>query len=268
MASAPSKHATLVIVGPELWSTYPVFNSNAFPEELATIVHSCSLRAGMLLTQSLTLKHEIEFERQVLYKELLADRGGLSDAVRRNHQVPIIAFADGVRYTNVFYASLTTIKSFLDVYGLLMGKLIGRHLNWSFKRGRIGSRDISGGAIVNWLRRSAPKTLTASSILAEIIERHSIDWITDVVECRDTVAHYSEIKGLQHLRVPLRTETPYFRIEEFESPAMPNGQLLPEYVDQAIRNIRAFVLDTITKLPSITLEHISTERFLVPREGA
>lgn len=264
MPRPPLDHAALVIVSPELWSAYAVFNSNAFAEDLSSIVDSCSLRLGMLVALSNSLDIEVEREWQILEAELTADRGGLSDSVFQG-EVPIIAYADGLQYLGVLYSYLATVKSFLDVYALLMGKTIGRNLTWSFKKGRIGQDDISGGAILNWLHRSAPKTFTSSRHLADAIEHHSRSWITETVHYRDTISHYSEIPGMRHLSVPLRRTRPVFHRSERILPALPNGQELPYYVRHTLDKMRDFVRGTVVHLPNINMDHIHPDRLLQQR---
>lgn len=254
-------HAALVVVSPELWSAYAVFNPNAFATDLSSIVDSCSLRLGMLAALSTSLSLEVEREWQILEAELEADRGGLSNSVLESN-VPIVAYADGLQYLGVLYSYLATVKSFLDVYALLMGKTIGRNITWSFKRGCVAQDDISGGPIINWLRRSAPKTLTSSGILAEAIEHHSRNWITELVRYRDIISHYSEIPQMRHLSVPLRRIIPIFDRNDRILPALPNGQELPQFSKDTIDKIRNFVGDTVIHLPGINIAHIHPARLL------
>ena len=264
MPPKPLDHAALVVVSPKLWSTYAVFNANAFPEDLSSIVESCSLRLGMLVALSTSLSLEVEREWQILEAELHADRGGLLDSVLRS-EVPIVAYADGLQYLGTLYSYLATVKSFLDVYALLIGKTIGRNLTWTFKKGRVAQDDISGGSIVNWLHRSAPKTLISSRILAEAIERHSRSWITETVHYRDTISHYSEIPRMRHLSVPLRRFRPIFDRSERILPALPNGKELPHYATDTLEKIRNLVVDTIAHLPSINMDQIHPDRLLQQR---
>lgn len=259
-------HAALVVVSPELWSAYAVFNANAFGENLSSIVDSCSLRLGMLVALSTNLSLDVERAWQILEAELRADRGGLSDSVLQS-EVPIVVYADGLHYLGTLYSYLSTVKSFLDVYALLMGKTIGRNLNWSFKRSRVAQDEISGGSIVNWLHRSAPKAFTSSRDLADAIEHHSRSWITETVHYRDTISHYSEIPRMRHMSVPLRRIRPIFDRSERILPALPNGQELPHFSNDTLEKLRGFVEDTVLYLPNINQDHIHPDRLLKQRLG-
>lgn len=259
----PLGYAALVFTGPELWSAHAVFNSNAFPDDLKSIVGSCALRAGLLLSLSGSLVRDIDLEWETLESELLADRGGLSDAAIHS-TVPYMAYSDGVQYLGSLYSFLATSKSFLDVYAMLLGKCIGRQLTWSFKKGRVDGADKSGGAIINWLRRSAKDLVQAEELAAKLLT-HSESWITSTVDLRDKIMHYSEIPGMTHLSVPLRRFRPIYDIGDRVLPALPDGEALPAFSSRVLDGVRRLVADTVLLLPGVKRELISPERLLHPR---
>lgn len=205
----------------------------------------------------------IEHERRSLAHEFLVEPSHLTELVMSNPGQPFIAQADGIAYTSALYSVLNTTKSFLDVYAMLMGKLISKNVSWSFKRGKVGQDEISGGAIINWLIRSAPKDFKNSRQLADVIHRHSKAWITSVVGYRDTTSHYSEIKGFRHLHVPLLPNRPCFREEFVREPTMPDETPLRQYGAYLQTRLLNILQETLPLLPNIDLNEISLEKLFV-----
>jgi hypothetical protein len=145
---------------------------------------------------------------------------------------------------------------------MLMGKLIGRQLSWSFKRAKVGKDDIAGGSLINWLRRSAPKSYAQAQTLATRVLDHSQAWITPTVDHRDTIIHYGEIRGLKHMRVVLIPAKPCFIESTIADPEMPNGLPLVQWSARVIGNTKAFVRETVSLLPNVQMNQVSFEKFL------
>lgn len=253
-------HVSIVIVGPHKWSTFSAFNGNAFPDDLKSIVDSCATRLSLVSANVHALTYEVQTERVSFMNELNSDRAQLSDGIASRPDLRFVAYADGAGYIAALYGLLSSARSFLDIYALLMGKLIGRHLSWSFKRGRVDGKEVSGGTILNWLNRSAPKDLAHAGELAHVIRSHVEAWIGTMVDYRDTVSHYSEIRGLTHMHVALNNVPPLFIAETLDEPRMPDGMLIVEYGQFIKLSLRNFVSDTLSLLPNVKQDLIQPNR--------
>jgi hypothetical protein len=146
-----------------------------------------------------------------------------------------------------------------------MAKLACPSVSMTFKKAKIGNVQISGGAFINWLKGSAPKSFTKANALADLTYQHSKEWITPCIDYRDMLAHYADIPGIRHMRLRFKTVHPVFDVTEIEEPSMPDGLPVVSYCAGLLERLRAYVSRSIVLLPNVKHELISPNSFLTPR---
>lgn len=250
------------MLGPERWAAYGVFNANADSDDLKTIADSCALRLALLMIQADALQRELQRELHQFTSMLYIDEYDFSGNLIAKPNPGILLFSDGIGYTGALYSFLNTLKSFLDIYAKLMGKLISRQLCWTFKRAKVGSEIIAGGTLINWLLKSAPSTYQNARKLAAITTRCSEEWITNLVDYRDTISHYSDIKGFQHMQVTLIPSKPCFIPSTISLPKMPDGRELNVYVSDILTLLKIFISESIVILPNVDTSNINVSKLL------
>jgi hypothetical protein len=256
-------HVSMIIASPYRWETFSVFNANAFPANLGHNVNDCSLRLALCLYYTSLVSKEISKERDVFIKELKvqqkAIRKGLSN---RQDSLKFVAYSDGLQYLAATFSYLNAIKSFLDIYAKLMAKLISPGKNMmSFKKKPINDcRNISGGALINWLRDSTPKNFNNANDLADITIRHSNEWITQAVNYRDTLSHFGDIDGMVHMQVQLQPKDPPYNSSNIELPKMPDGVPLVDYCQDIMSRLIYYLKESIILLPNISNSLINPDR--------
>jgi hypothetical protein len=143
------------------WSTLAVFNANAYPDDLHSIVTSCQLRLALLVANANALRREVSAALDYFQQELSTeDMVTMSNSARK---VRLVAFAYSDGYIGSLYSLLAVTRSFLDIYALLMSKLIDRRLTWSFGSKAVDGEPKAGGRMINWLRHSAPSNLDSAA---------------------------------------------------------------------------------------------------------
>jgi len=186
-------------------------------------------------------------------------RSDLEQAIKGRPELQSVAVYDGLAHLAEMHSALNSLKSFLDVYAKLMGKLVNPSNNWSFGKAIIVGREVSGGRLVKALRSSSLNTLAR---LADITLDHSRTWITDAVRYRDQLSHRSDLDNMRHMQLPLHNSAPHINFDELTRPVMPNGQDLSEYVDGLLRNLAVYVGASIEMLPNIDRPLIAPGKML------
>ena len=256
--------ATIELVGEERWSTLSVFNSNAFPVGLEPNVKACSTRAAIHLVHFNMLEDAIEKNCEDFQKELKINITDQTIASLKNkHSDSMIVYYDGIDFLAAFHDYLHSLKSFLDVYSILICKTIQPTLMQKilFDTRTIGGEKISGGKVLNWLKHSAPQSFTNSLKLQEVFEKHSKDWITEAIKYRDTLSHFRDIEGMEVMRVYLNP--PSYNCSKIFLPLMPGGQLVVDYCSELLSKLRKFVEESMILLPNIEMGNITFTNFLI-----
>ncbi len=255
----------IVMVGQERWSTYGVFNANAYPDGVGDVVTACGTRAAIFLVHMSELKSEVATDRLRFAESLESQRDDLTRALTGHSGPSPVGYFDGLGYLTALYGCLLSLKSFLDVYAQLMAKVILPRTSMTFKRANVGNVDLSGGKFINWLNRSAPSSFGKAAFLADLTKKHSNEWITPCVSYRDTLTHYADLPGIQHMSIRFRTIPPVFDFREIEEPTMPDGTPVVSYCGDILDKLRSYVQQSVVILPNTRQDLISTDSFLIPR---
>lgn len=256
----------MVAYGPEQWSTFCVFNGHAFPERLGSIVHSCSIRLALVLVARKDLLRGIADQRTLLLQEMSSSNRELYEMAAASSNVDTYAVSDGLDYLGPLYTFLMLVKSFLDVYAQLMGKLVADKV-WTFGSAKINGQELSGGRIINWLQNSAPKHFEQRKVLAAVLTEHSKSWITATVDLRDKVTHYSDIPRFRQMALKLNRTQPFYDSNGVIPPILPNGTPLPNFTELVVDGIRSLVGQTVVHLPNVVLSEMDIEKLArIPKD--
>jgi hypothetical protein len=110
----------------------------------------------------------------------------------------------------------------------------------TFKRKNIDGVEHAGGAVINALSSNGfPQ-------LAELIEKHRCQWIQKLVEMRDTVTHYSQLRGF-HCFI----EEPFLGKGQItiHFPSMPTGERVDTYCEETYKNLLDLYNTVLNMMP-------------------
>jgi hypothetical protein len=247
----------IIFEGPHRGRAQLIFNGNAYPSCVASVVDACASRYALLLLHTSTMRQALHRDISDIRRAIEGQRVDLEKALRSRPDLTLIAVYDGLAHLAEMHSSLNMLKSFLDLYAKLAGKLISPLNNWSFGKANVDGQEMSGGRLVNALRNSGQQTL---AVLANLTLEHSRTWITQAVKYRDQLSHRSDLDRMRPMQLPLHCVAPHIDFNELTRPAMPNGKDLGEYLDGLLGNLTAYVRDSITMLPNVDSTLISPER--------
>jgi hypothetical protein len=118
-------------------------------------------------------------------------------------------------------AFLFQVKSCLDVLTRVLGEVIPPLNSMrSFKKGKVDGVEKAGGKVINSLKRNGFEEL------GNLFERHTNEWIQKLVEMRDQITHYGNLRGFSCF-----IEEPYKGGEKvtIHYPTMPSGIKVDDY---------------------------------------
>lgn len=249
----------IILVGPHRRRAQHVFNSNAYSPALRSVVDSCASRYALLLLHASTLRDALQRDIADFRKAIEGQRSDLERALKSGPGLDFVAVYDGLAHMAEMHSALNSLKSFLDLYAKLIGKLVNSSNNWNFGKAVIGGPKVSGGRLVNALRSSSVETLAC---LADMTLDHSRTWITEAVGYRDQLSHRSDLDNMQPMQLPLHNSVPHINFDELTRPVMPNGQDVGQYVDGLLRNLAAYVGASIEMLPNVDSTLIAPGKML------
>ena len=258
--SKDESETKIIFVDNNTYEAQHIFNANAFGVDLSENVNAC-------ITRMVIFRHSVrdvcalvskDFD---IFEEVLENNvEALANAAIKRPDFNYVCYHDNTHYITAICSSLIYLKSFLDVYSNLIVKSIDPNQSIMFSKARVDGEDknVAGGKLINWLRKSAPAQYME---LSEVILKHSKDWINLVVRDRDTIIHYGDLRELPPMRVPLRPENPPFSAKEIEPPKMPNGDDVREYVQYLSKKFHEFLEETIPLIPDVNIELLNFREF-------
>jgi hypothetical protein len=138
-------------------------------------------------------------------------------------------------------AFLCQVKSSLDLLVQALGSRVPPLASMkTLRRKNIDGVEHAGGAVINALSSNGfPQ-------LAGLIEKHRSQWIQKLVEMRDTVTHYSQLRGFQCF-----IEGPYMGKDQvtIHFPSMPTGERVDTYCGEIYRNLLDLYTTALNMMP-------------------
>ena len=241
-------------------------NVNAFPSYVRKEVISSVSRFAIFHNQIKLLKYQLEEDR-ILFDQFINDpKMELASALMKKAKEDYyVAKFDGIEFLTYIQNLFYSLKSFLDVYTLLLARLIRPDQTNSFKRKNVDGQLVSGGAFIRWLRKSAPKSYNNASMLADFVLKESKEWITEAVDHRDIISHYSDIDDINCLCVELnKLESPMAPIYDpmkVSDPVMPDGASVLDYAQLLGGRLRNYVIGTLSMFDDIKHELLNYPDF-------
>jgi hypothetical protein len=245
------EYIPVLLLSPERERAIRLFNPNAYPGDLRTIVEDCSTALAVFETIHGDVTYRIgrglNLFREQVNHQLSSGMDTLLSAGK-----PVTIVYDDVVYISLFRSFLLSLKAFLDVYAKLVFKLHDRAKSTtSFKKAKIFGDEISGGELIKWLSaRGSPN----AKLLSKTLEFYSRAWITSAVGYRDRVQHHGEIPRMRHMQVDLKRYIErQGHVSAIDRPALPDGSEVTTYVHDVTYNLRRFLRDSIALLPEVDL---------------
>lgn len=232
-----------------------MFNGNAYPSYTRSVVDACASRYALLLLHTSNMPQVLQRDMADFKNAIERQRTDLEEAIKRRPDLTSVAIYDGLAHLAEMHSCLNALKSFLDLYAKLAGKLINPFSNWSFGKANIDGQELSGGRLINALRSNGQQS---SERLADLTLEHSRTWITAAVKYRDQLSHRSDLDHMRHMQLPLHCTAPHINFSELARPAMPNGQDLEDYLNGLLSNLAAYVRDSVIMLPNVDSTRISS----------
>ena len=194
-----------------------VVYANEYPLTLKVQIESCASRYSAVLTYSKNTIIEIRERRA---------KGFTGDLAHINKAPPPIQdfFVEfsGPNIISNFEAFLISTKSLLDVLARLLSQLIPNNLHGFSRKGTN-----YGGKVLNVLQNTSHSNLPNRDKIIDLIERHKILWIDDLISMRDHVVHDGELKDLINFWTILKAgrEKSYTIVDIFPPELKARGQV-------------------------------------------
>ena len=242
-------HCPLYIrfTGSEKWASFEYFNANRYPDDLKETAESCGDRFSLLLYYATILEPQLNMDAACFLAQL--NQYAVKLQFTDRSWTECIASYHSVVHTASVHGMLFNLKSFLDSLAYLWGRMVAPNCSvHMFSRKNVNGDKIAGGALINWLRKSAPSDCPAAGPLAQHLEDHSRRWITQAVKHRDDLIHYGGIRGLQGLSASVQEHMPRFSPTDLRRPTMPNDEPVTDYCRQLATNVEEFVRDGLAML--------------------
>ncbi len=255
----------IIFTGTYRWKSFAIFNANAYPDATKYVVDACGLRLALVFLYTAGLSRAVAEDRAELRGALERQREDVEKAVSGRPDHTIVAVSDGLAYLADIFSCLTALKSFLDLYAKLIGKLIGPQNKWSFNKGIVEGTEIVGGRFVNNLRNCSGETFVDG--LATLTLEQIRDWINTAVVYRDQLSHKSNLDHMTHMHLPLYNGPPHFRMEEIVEPRMPNGESVERYFEGLLELLLEYIRRSIVLVPNVDLKHINPDGLISDSAG-
>lgn len=237
-----------------------IFNANAFGDALKEDVGACITRMVIFRHSVREVCAQVSKDFEIFEEILDKNIEDLANGAMKKPDITFVCYYDNTHYITAICSSLIYLKSFLDMYSKLIVKSIYPDQTVLFSKARVDeeNKQIAGGKLIKWLRKSAPAQYME---LSEVILEHSKDWINLAIRYRDTLIHYGDLRELHWMRVPLRPENPPFSANEIEPPKMPHGDDVRGYVQELSKKLHKFLEETIPLIPNVNMELVNFREF-------
>jgi|GEM_PF-3796745 len=247
------------ILTEESWSATSIFNRNAFASNVGKIVDGCADKSAMLFAHKNSIEYFCEIEKE---KFLAVVNGKTTAKFRLDYlkEDSIQLEYNSILLTAAVQGFLVSLKALLDNYAFLLSSSIMLKSANSFGKSKVGGVNISGGLIVNALRKSCPKSYTFGNELSDVIERHSKDWISKTIEYRDQATHHSSISTFENIcLIASKNKNNIYELNFL--PITINDVEVHIYFNGVLSNLRRFFSETLKYFPNCNKELVNVDNF-------
>lgn len=243
----------VLIVGPESWESFKILNPNAFAANLRFYVRACADKLALIRYSMRIIRKEIDRDVEGFVKQL-SHGASFKDFVPNPKKLPL-AIYHNMTFQAGLQSFFITTKSMLDMYARIVAKAIMPKSNFfGFKKALFQGKKIPGGALLNFLERSVPRTYANRDKLIGILCNHIDSWISDVVRLRDEVVHEGQPNDLIEMCVLLSKNPQEITREEIILPTIHGKGTILEYCQVVQESIYRMLRETLGLLPSVDTE--------------
>lgn len=238
----------VILVEEEVQECVALLNPNRFPPHVRRRVWDAEQAAGLLLAAVRTLQDHSPRATDLMRR--LRNDPGFRDFTGEVHDGMLpVAIMPRARFTNAMNAALIGVKSFVDLYVVLIARLIDEK---STQDGFHRAGDRIGGRFLNWLAGSVSLVrFPGRDKLTEVLEGHLSSWLEEAIRLRDNVVHHGGVKGWTDMQVPLDRPIIRLSVDDVLPPRMPDGLHPVEFGLGLWAHVRALVEDTRPLLPGL-----------------
>lgn len=250
---------SVVLVDPHFWRAAALFNPNAFPARARGDASMCGDRLAILTHTVEILMNEPGLNRTRLLDQIRADPA-IRD-YKPHPDKPTILIFHNLHFVSGLYSALIALKSLLDLYARLVGRLIVPTATvFGFSSGQYNGKNVSGGKFLRWLEGSTPESFKTREKLISVLLGHIGGWLDQAVTYRDAVVHHGAIRDLREVMVPLDKELSEIDASDLLLPTMPDGTAVTSYCEHLMMNIRALLAETLPLLPEIDIANLALDQ--------
>ena len=250
----------LIVASEETWSSFALFDPNAYPQKCRTLADLCAGQAALIFFHVRQIQRVIQLDGIAL-TDLLSGRNGRRSPLEGYGGNAIQAEHDSIALTVAVNGALSALKSFLDTFAFLISKLLGTGKHMDFGKAKVKGDSLAGGCIINSLRRNCPASFKQGNQLADYIEAQSRAWIHRAVVLRDESLHAAGIKSLRKIRVLVERRPTDTVFGLTLLPVVIDETAIEEYFASVINNLRTFIQEVLRYFPDVTLEQLPGEKF-------
>lgn len=236
-------------------TNYTAYNVNYYPSYVESLLNRAIDLHGQTLAFALSYSEQLSFDaaqfRAELCRTLSHDR-----FLKYGHdpRADYLAVCQLGSSTTTFFSFVASVKALLDVMASVWMKVADNSKRPKvFSKGRVSGDLLAGGDLIKWFRGSScPEKFAARQDAAEVLEKNSRDWITELVGYRDDFMHHGGIRDLTPLSVVLDSDyvvegdyrpriRPEYSSDEFVLPTLPTGQLVPAFIADVSNKLQAMM---------------------------
>ncbi|MDP2858954.1 MAG: hypothetical protein Q8P50_13400 [Bacillota bacterium] len=242
---------SVIFVDRHFWAASSLLNANAFPGSVRSTVTACADQLAVLFHSVENVLRQPGLNRSNLLAQARSDPAAFAGFKPAPDLVLVLHNLD---FLSGLYATLITAKSFLDVYARLVARVLVSTASLSgFGKAIYEGQKMPGGKLLNWVKRSAPRTFDRSDDLCRVLVGHVNEWAGQAVAYRDAVVHDGYLAGLQEAWAPLIKHPDELLETEISLPTMPDGQGVVDYCRNLETFTRRLLAETLVLLPGVNL---------------
>lgn len=228
-----------------------MLNANAFPSILEAEATAAARRLAIFFHHVDLLPHEIEKSRGDFFRHLNRNWAPCRASVKLRSDLEHIAFADGLGYLACLHSILYELKAFLDLLTRLLRRLVAPNGGPAgFNRGKVGSLDLSGGKLINWIAGQSTD-LRGRDSMAALFADASQRWITAAVDARDALSHFRDLPRFTHMRISLSNAPETLSPVDILPPQVADGEPLTSYTERLRDELCLLISNVLPLAPNV-----------------
>jgi hypothetical protein len=215
----------MIPLRPGKQSNYAAYNTHYYPDHVETLLYRAEHIHSLVLFYGLNYSSQLSHDIQSFQAEL----NQLMKIAPRNwpDEQKHIAICEPNTSGTMLFGFVISVKALLDVMATVWVKIADSNTDtMTFNKGSVNGDTIAGGRLINWFRCTCNTKFENHAKVASTIEKHSREWITELVKYRDNFNHHGGIPNM----IPLCVRLDLINIEHDKKGTFPRT----EYQDHEI----------------------------------